>query len=113
MSRLGTVLRNVRVQSYMTIGDLSERSQVHPSLIGKLERGYIPARCPWFINLERALLLPRNTLLDLNREDQRDIVQYDLSELKLKRKARIQQEHVEQGRPSTPKTKKTKLAHVA
>ena len=90
MSKLGVVLRTVRVQSFMTIGDLSVTSDVPHGLIGKLERGYVPKNCPWFSNLERALSLPHGCLVDLHRRDLDEVVVYSIRDLKIGRAARLE-----------------------
>ena len=111
MSRLGYAMRVARVESYQTIGDVSLKSGAAPGLIGKLERGYIPARCGWFRDFERALSLPRNYLVDLHQQDLRDgIKAYDVSELRKGRRARLSQPAEA---PSKPIHRKTHLVRVA
>jgi hypothetical protein len=89
MSQLGIVLRKTRVSCFMTIGDLSMKTGAHPGLIGNLERGYIPARCGWFSDLERALGLPKDFLVKLHQLDaSTDIVAYSVKDLNAGRKQR-------------------------
>jgi len=111
MSRLGYAMRAARVESFQTIGDVADKSGAHPGLIGKLERGYIPTRCGWFRDFERALSLPRGYLVELHQQDLRDgIKQYDIAYLRKGRQARLSQPAEA---PSKRKTPKARLGRVA
>lgn len=93
MSQLGRAIRTARVSQALTIADLSERCGAHPGLIGRLERGYIPARCGWLSDIEQALNMSAGRLDYYHLQDlQSGIVEYSLHDLRIQRAVRLANE---------------------